>query len=215
MTTIIGDHGLFCIDDSDYAAYALAMQCNAQATDAALASASQALTDYLDRPWITITNTVAVTVDEDTGGGTVGPGGIVGENMNTRGSGTGSPVAVRHRFPSGENVPAGVWLVGSTVNFTFGATTADSNRQLMVYNTPVVAGQASFNDVNQIFRMRDYQGEGGASGALTTVGVMDNRDGTSAHFTTFISHANLASDMTIAIGNWKLWATYLGSGLAF
>jgi hypothetical protein len=213
MTQIIGDHGLLCIDDSDYAAYALAMQCNAQATDAALSSASQALTGYTDRPWISVTKTTSTTVDSDDGSGTIGPDGVIGEDIGTRAVGTGG--TVRNRFPAGENVPAGVWLVGSTINWTFGALTADSYRQLMVFNVPLIAGVGSLSNANQIFRMREYQGEAGATGALTTVGVMDNRDGSAHSFVSFISHANLASDMTVAANNWRLWATYLGSGLVF
>lgn len=216
MTTIIGDHGLFCIGDDDYAAFALAMQCNAQAIDVALSSANGALTGALNRPWVSVVTTTVATIDDDQGGGTIGPGGLIGELIQTTGGGSGSPLVTRNNFPtSSSNIPAGIWLVGSSVNWTFGATTANSYRQIYTMGVPVIGGVANVAFGDQIFRMRDYQGDGGATGALTSVGMIDTRNGNYNSFTSFVSHANVASDMSVAVGNWRLWATYLGSGLAF
>ena len=66
MTDQIGTHGLSCIGDDDYAAYALSMQCNAEATDAALADSNAALEEYLARPWVRVVNTNTVTLEDDT-----------------------------------------------------------------------------------------------------------------------------------------------------
>ena len=63
MTDQIGTHGLSCIGDDDYAAYALSMQCNAEATDAALADSNAALEEYLARPWDRIDDYIAVLKD--------------------------------------------------------------------------------------------------------------------------------------------------------
>lgn len=214
MTEIIGDHGLFCIDDHDYAAFALAMQCNAQVTDEALSSVNNELTGYRNRPWVSVSTTTTATISSS--GGTIGPGGIVGESIETTGSGTGSPLVVRNQWPvSPDNIPPGVYLVGSSINWTFGATTAGSNRQLLVFAVPRIGVSASFSNAVQLFRMRDYQGDGGATGALTSVGIMDARAGNMSSFAAFISHTNAASDMSVAPGNWRLWATYLGSGVTF
>lgn len=215
MTEIIGEHGLFCIDDTDYAAFALAMQCNAQAADAALTGFNASLTGYLSRPWIQVVTTNAVVIDSDASGGATGPGGLLGELIDTTGSGSGSPSVTRNGVTPGLFLPAGVWLVGSSIKWTFGATTASSYRQLLTFNVPRIGGIASTSAANQIFAMRDYQGDGGATGALTSVGVMDNRGGNSAYFGSFFSHANLASDATVSAGDWRLWATYLGSGVTF
>lgn len=215
MTEIIGDHGLFCIEDTDYAAFALAMQCNAQAADLSLSSFNSSLSGYLNRPWIQVVTTNAAVVDSDASSGTTGPGGLLGEAIDTTGSGAGSPSATRNGVTPGLFLPAGIWLVGSSIKWTFGATTASSYRQLQTFNEPRIGGIASYVNGNQIFAMRDYQGDAGATGALTSVGIVDNRSGNSAAFVSFISHANLASDMTVAAGDWRLWATYLGSGVTF
>ena len=221
MSTPIGTHGLTCIDDDDYAAYALSMQCNARAIDTALAGANGQLGGYLDRGWITVVNRTAATIDDSSGGGTIGPGNVIGEAMDTNGSGVGSPLVTRHVLPGpstgGTNLmPRGIYLVGSSVNFTFGATTANSNRQISIFGVRYLNGsQSAITNYINLYSMRDYQGDGGASGARTAVGLVDGRAGTLANFQTFVSHANVASDMSVAIGNWRLWVTYLGSGLAF
>lgn len=221
MSTPIGSHGLACIDDDDYAAYALSMQCNANAIDAALAGINEQIGDYLDRGWILVANRNAVTIDDSSGGGTIGPEGVIGEAMDTNGSGVGSPLVTRHNLPGpssgGSNLmPRGIYLVGASVNYTFGATTANSNRQLSVFGVRFLNGsQSAITNSTNLYAMRDYQGDGGASGALSVVGLVDGRAGNIANFQTFISHANVASDMSIAVNNWRLWVTYLGSGLAF
>jgi hypothetical protein len=221
VSTPVGSHGLTCIDDDDYAAYALSMQCNAVAIDTALAGVNGQMGGYLNRGWITVVNRTAVTIDDSSGGGTIGPGGVIGEPMDTNGSGVGSPLVTRNVLPGpssgGQNLmPRGIYLVGSSVNFTFGATTANSNRQIQIFGVRFLNGsQSAITNFTNLYQMRDYQGDGGASGALSVVGLVDGRAGNLANFQTFVSHANVASDMSVAVNNWRLWVTYLGSGLAF
>lgn len=220
MNMPVGNHGLSCIEDTDYAAFALSMKCNAEAIDAALQFSNGTIGGFQQRGWISVTNTAGFVVDDSSGGGAVGPGGIVGAFMDTNGSGSGSPSVIRSAlpgpFPSSGPMPAGIYLVGSSINYTFGALTANSLRQLRVYGVKFLNGNQSAisNSVN-IYAMRDYQGDGGATGALTTVGVVDGRDGNIAHFASFVNHANTASDMTVAAPDWRLWVTFLGSGLDF
>lgn len=210
MSTPIGTHGLSCIDDHDYAAYALSMQCNAQAADAAMQDAIGQLEEYIGRAWITCANTGVVTVDDASSSGTVGPGGVLGEelfalNSNSQNNGID---------PTASTWPPGIYLVGSSVSWTFGALTANSYRQLSVYGLRRVNGTTNLSTGTfDTSIMRDYQGEAGATGALSVVTFVDNRAGDLARAGAFVSHANAASDMTIAVGGWRLWATRLGSGL--
>lgn len=213
----VGNHGLACIDDDDYAAYALSMQCNANAIDTALAGLNGQIGGYLDRGWISVVNRNAATIDDSSGGGTIGPGLVIGEPMDTNGSGVGFPLVTRHNLPGPSALmPRGIYLVGSTINFTFGGITANSNRQLSIFGVRFLNGnQSTINNFTNLYSMRDYQGEGGANGALSVVGLVDGRAGNLMNFQAFVSHANVASDMSVAVGNWRLWVTYLGSGLAF
>jgi hypothetical protein len=220
MSTPIGSHGLSCIGDDDYAAYALSMQCNAQALDAALASTNEQIGDYADRGWISVVSSSSVTVDSSDSSGTVGPDGILGEEMDTNGSGAGSPLVTRNVLPGPfDNTPAtlmprGIYLVGSSINWTLGALTANSYRQLSIFGVRYLNGTTNYqtNFVN-LTSIRDYQGDGGASGSLTTVGLVDGRAGDLANFVSFFDHGNTASDLVVAAANWRLWVTYLGSGL--
>lgn len=217
MTTQIGNHGLFCLDDEDYAAVALAMQCNAEATDASLSEVNSELNTYLSRPWITVTNPNAVVVDDASG--TLGPEGLVGEILRPTAATTiqvngMAPIYVTSDLST--MLPRGLWLIGASVNWTLGALTANSIRRLLVYGVRRINGVANATtNFTDLYQIQDYQGDGGANGALTVCGFLDNTAGDVAFIASFFSHANTASDITIGINQWRLWATYLGSGVNF
>ncbi len=220
MSTPVGSHGLSCIGDNDFAAFALSMQCNARAIDAALQGVNEQVGDYADRGWITVVNTTTATIDDSASSGTVGPDGTLGEPMDTNGSGSGSPFVTRSGLPGpfGSNpanlMPRGIYLVGASINWTLGALTANSYRQLSIFGIRFLGGSTSYEtNYYDLTPIRDYQGDGGASGALTTVGLVDGRAGDLAGFVTFFDHGNAASDISVASGNWRLWVTYMGSGL--
>lgn len=215
MSTPIGSHGLNCIGDDDFAAYALSMQCNAQALDSALTDVNDQIDDYAARGWITVVNNTPVTIDDSASSGTIGPGGIIGEDVNTNGSGSGSPFVTRSGLPGSNTLmPRGIYLVGSSINWTLGALTANSYRQLSVFGVRQINGTTNNATTYTGFSpIRDYQGDGGANGALTTIGLVDNRAGNVMYFSAFFNHGNAASDLVAAAGNWRLWVTYLGSGL--
>jgi hypothetical protein len=210
VSTPIGTHGLSCINDDDYAAYAMSMQCNAQAADTAMQTDVEQLEEYISRAWITCANTAIVTVDDSASSGTIGPGGLLGEELFAT-----NPNSQRNGIdPTASTWPPGIYMVGSTISWTFGALTANSNRQLQVYGLRRVSGSTSLiTGTYDTSLIRDYQGEAGATGALSVVSFVDNRAGDLARAGAFISHANAASDMTVAVGAWKLWAMRLGSGL--
>lgn len=217
MSTPVGTHGLSCVNDDDYAAYALSMKCNADATDAALTMSQAVLNGYISRPYIQVVNATAIVVDDSAGGGSVGPGGLVGELM--RPSTSSSVVVTASGLPASYSPfntatlwPAGVYLMGSTVSWTLAAATASSIRQLLVYGTPEVLGVATYPNIVDLYQDLDYQGDGGNNGALAAAGFLKS-DGNMAILEAFFSHANVAGDLTIPVGAWRLWAIYLGSGL--
>lgn len=221
MTKQIGEHGLFCPDGEDYAAFALTMQCNAEATDAALTDINTSLGGYLARPWAMATLNGAVVIDDAAGSGTIGPLGLVGAWIRFGAASAGPvPTYQNNNLPAYSNsaptalMPRGVYLIGAQANWTVGALTANSVRQLLVYGVTTQGGVPSpSTDYVDLYRIQDYQGDGGANGALNVVGFLDNTAGNVAYIESFFSHANTASDITIANAQWRVWAEYLGSGL--
>lgn len=217
MTEQIGTHGLSCVSDTDYAAFALAMQCNALAVEDALVTVSNPIETAVTRPWVYVTNTDPIVVDDSSGSGFAGPLGLTGELFPSPGainySVQASGIPVPYGMLEGNFLPRGIYLIGTTVSWTLGATTANSLRQLMVYGIPEENGIVNQQDFTDLFRNHDYQGDGGASGALMTAGILDARNGDIAVVEAFFMHTNTASDLTIATGAWKLWAVHLGEGV--
>lgn len=219
MTDQIGNHGLFCLDEDDYAAIALAMQCNAQATTAALESSNASLNAYLGRPWQTTQNNGAIVIDDSAGSGNLGPLGVVGALLRPGAGTTNLSYNMAPFYVTGDVstfLPRGVYLMGASINWTLGALTANSIRQLLVYGVTSNGGALnSTTDFTDLYRFQDYQGDGGANGAMNVVGFLDNTAGNVASIESLFSHANTASDITVANANWRIWVTYLGSGLNF
>jgi hypothetical protein len=217
VTDQIGTHGLSCISDDDYAAYALSMQCNAEAIDEALSNTNESFGEYLGRPWVQVVNSFSIAVSDDAAGGSIGPLGFVGESMGPE-SGAGIPITTSFNMatPIGATNPLqpGVWLIGASIDWTLAAATANSYRQLMVYGVRNIGGvvQADLT-YTDLYRMRDYQGDGGNNGALNVVGFLDTTAGDVATVNAFFSHANVAGVLTVAPGDWRMWAMYLGTGL--
>jgi hypothetical protein len=216
--TQVGDHGLSCIADSDYAAYALSMQCNALAADEALAADRDALTTAQSRPWINITNTNPIVVNS--GGGSIGPRGVVGEGIrNTSASGLTIQVSGMPGFFVNNNpdtfMPPGIFAIGATVKWTLAVATASSLRQMMVYGIRQIDGSVAENtNYTDLYQSEDIQGDGGLTGSLMATGLLDTRAGDVAAIGSFFTHTNNpANDLTIAAGSWRLWAVYLGTGL--
>lgn len=215
MTKQIGEHGLFCLDDDDFAGVALAMQCNAEATDSALDAVNDDLNTYLSRPWLTVTNPAAVVVNNASG--TLGPNGLVGEILRPTLATTNDANGMATVYVTSDlstMMPRGVYLIGASVNWTVGALTANSIRNLLVYGVRRINGVAdATTNFTDLYQVQDYQGDGGANGALTVCGFLDNTAGDVAFMASFFSHANAASNITIGINQWRMWATYIGSGL--
>lgn len=215
----VGSHGLGCLDTQDYAAWALAMQCNAIATDAALEEVAEQFDAILERPWIVVTNNNVLTVQDDATGGTLGPNGVVGETMNPT---TGSSVNVQaNGLPTAYNSfdpttlwPRGVYLLGASVTCTFGAVTNNSIRQLLVYGIRDIGGNVSaVTNYVDLYYNTDFEGGGAPLGSSLSVFGFLESDGDLAFIQALFSHKNVAGAASVPVNNFRLWATYLGSGL--
>lgn len=209
MTDQVGNHGLFCLDDDDFAAYALAMQCNALAVDAALSAQSTALGQYLGRPWWQRVSTASIVVDDSGGSGVVGPNGVTGAVISL-----GVPVVTANIIDDALHYPPGIFFIGATIQWTLVTPTANSYRELQVFGVQrTAAGTSIETNFVDLVSMRDYQGDGGNSGALNVWGFLDTRNGDISRVEAFFSHGNTGGDLTILAGGWRIWSMYLGSGL--
>jgi hypothetical protein len=106
-------------------------------------------------------------------------------------------------------------MIGATVKWSMAVSTANTIRQLMVYGIRQIDGSVSeITNYIDLYHNEDYQGDGGLTGSLMTGGLLDTRAGNVAAIGSFFTHNNnVANDLTIASGAWRLWAVYLGSGL--
>lgn len=208
MTRQIGNHGLFCLDDDDYAGFALALQCNAQAIDASLDATSDALNGYLDRPYLTWVNRSAQNIS--TGSGVTMPNGLIGSPLSPRGSNVD---VISNGIPIDNSFwPRGVYAVGSTIAWTVGSPQNGTPRTLNLWgqfnsNGTVVAPDTASN----FYFTSDYEGST-AGGALTTSGFLVN-NGNMYIALAALYHTNTLGPLAVAAGAWRAWAIYLGSGL--
>lgn len=206
MTEQIGNHGLFCLDNQDYAAFALAMQCNAQATDAALDTVSDSLTAYLNRPYISFTNTTQRSVSANSG--FTGPTGVNGATLGPFGN-----LPVTNGIPTDEMTPwpRGIYMVGTSITWTVASPTANTVRWLGVYGVYSSGGfESRPNTVANVYFTTDYEGTT-SGGSLTTVGFLRN-DGNMIGMEALFHNTNTGGPLIVPIGSWRGWAMYLGSG---
>ncbi len=209
MTEQVGNHGLSCLGDTDYAAFALSMKCNAEAIDETLANQGGALGTYLGRPWQQAVTTLTVNINADSSGGSIGPFGRVGEAITT-----GGPIFTSNLLPNGALFPAGIYMIGASINWTLVTPTANSYRELSVFGLATIDGEINISTtfVDYVSDI-DFQGDGGNSGALNVWGYLDTRGLRLTSINSFFTHSNTGSVLTIAPANWRMWAMYMGSGL--
>lgn len=219
MTLSVGDHGLTCLDGNDYGAISLWLQKTAQTVDSELTGISSGLSTYLNRPYFKATSTVAVTFTSNTAGsGFVLPDGKIGELFyNTAQSTYINNGGLLTGRANGGNIfnpyriPPGIYLVGSTVNYTVATPTNNSQRTLMIWGETLVSGSAV--NVNVYSRKVLEAGGAGNNGAITVMGLLDARLGNIAGIQAGMWHENAASAITITAGGWSLWMMRIGSGL--
>ena len=216
--TVVGDHGLTCLDGDDYAAIALSMQCNAEAIDSTLTSIDASLDDYLGRWWWSATNTSAINVPNT--GPTIGPEGLLGADLFTDGSITvqanGFPALTS--FPSTFDWPNGIYMMGSTIKYTVATPNNNTIRTLLIYQSVRVGGVATVSPPGPggpVYMSSEYErSAAGNDGSITVGGMFQVADTPiMSRFGAFFSHANTGSVIVVPVGAWRMWFLRLGSGL--
>jgi hypothetical protein len=208
MTTYT-DHGLVCPDDGDYAAIALTMQADAQATDAALLSITNSFNSVYSRPYglfvTTSGNSVSSGGEQEFNEGIWSIQASRGFSAITLGGQLlGSVVTVTIG-------KTGWYGYGNYVNLTLvGAATAFSRRSSFAraYTTesgvPTRLDEARWRTVENSVAGGEFLIASGGSFYATAGDVV--------FFTATWSHANAASNVASQAGA-LFWVTYTGTGI--
>lgn len=208
----IGSHGLSCLEPSDYAAFALYMQCQAEAIDDALTEQLASLDSLLDRPTIIVgasgNVTTASGVNTNNFYNTVVYNNSTFMGLATTGTETyvtiGSPVTLPLN-----PYQRGMYLVGAYAAMdATGAVTAFSQR-----NLTISALDDTLSGPSQVGLCYDINPD--ANTALTNIRLNASfsvvlRGTNGVRIAHQLSHTNAASTVTYAAADAKLWVTYLG-----
>lgn len=195
----VGDHGLACLSDEDYAAIALYMQNQAQAIDTALDGISDSFDSVSLRPGVLMSSTANVAVASGVSGG-VGSSAVLYSNFTLA-----SATSVSFTTPR-----SGWWQYGANVNMVAtGAVTANSLRRLTVSavlsttGPPVTLSSTSDQSFETNTAGEWLVCSGGtfyaAAGRTVSLGVVT-------------LHANAASTVNNMAGA-RTWCFFTGSGV--
>lgn len=210
MTIPVGTHGLTCLSDEDYGAFALWMQCVAGDIDSSLVSINASLNGFMDRPYWQATNIPALNVD--IASGNIGPNGVVGTSL-----GGGVVVAndIPNSFSSSYRLPRGVYFIEATINYTVATPNNNTARTLEVYGMDVINGvESSQTTFRNLYQARVLEAGGaGNSGAISVQGLMFADGIQTRRVESFFYHSNSSSQIAVASGAWRFSLTYFGSGL--
>jgi hypothetical protein len=210
--TSVGTHGLKCLTDDDYGAFALLMQSNAAATNSALSGQSTALGTYSNRPWLWSANSSAINIA--TGAGTsLPPNGDAGAEQTPFGStfiNNGMPNPGVFNF-----FPSGVYLVGSSINWTVATPNNGTLRTLEVYGVRDINGFTSSTvTYTALAQQTTREGSAGGTGSLCVSSIVVANGPTDLRILAAgFFHSNTSSVLVIPVGGWQLWYMYLGSGV--
>lgn len=207
MVTPIGNHGLTCLTDNDYAAVALHMQDQARTLDAALAGISNELTAYNNRMSFVVTSTV--TSSFPALGGQIMPDGREANNVSFAG---GTFLGGGASLIAGGNIlfipPESGWYdIGGYVNVVAaGAITANSERVLYLLTVQTQANV--LQPTQNVYKYRTTETNTGGE-FLETSALIYAEAGRSLSLQLLVSHQNLASNLNLNAGA-KIWATFMG-----
>lgn len=206
MTIPVGDHGLKCLAEEDYAAIALYMQDQALVIDSVLDGMSDSLDTFNLRPGFTAATT-----------GVNGPVASGGEQLQGLGNWsmvysnftpaptTGVSFGIRMTAPR-----TGWYEHGAYINAqASGAVTANSRRTLYARAYRVV-GTGNVLLSETVWRTGDTNT--GGEFLVSSGGSFYATAGTSIIITPYWSHANAASNVQVNAGA-KLWCWFIGSGV--
>lgn len=208
----IGTHGLACLDDTDWADYARYMQCQAEAIDATLFAQQEALEGLLSRPTILVrpsanrTFASGVTITdlfnevEYINNTFMSVSTLGAETWVNIGSAVGVPAVVPYL--------TGMYLIGGCLGMdATGAVTVSSRRTMTIEAVDDSAGVLSVGTITDInpdmgTTIVDVHEDGNFTVVLRGISGVRVRHS--------VSHTNVASTVTIAANDARLWVTYLG-----
>lgn len=212
MAQTIGDHGLYCPDPQDYAAYALYMQDVAERIDAALQEQLDGLDLFFNAPTIILTNSAAVNIPIIPGfNGTLFDTVVFNNStfMSLDPAGTGVLVGSAAGAPVTVPYLRGSYTIGTTVVMTAtGAVTANSARVLVLAAqdfTQPVGSPAVFEGTDQTLDTNT-----GGNFALLCTGQMFLQNISGVRVAAIAQHQNAASSVDVNAGTAFLWVTYNG-----
>lgn len=210
MTTYT-DHGLVCLDDTDYAAIALAIQTDAVATDAALTDITASFNSVNSQPYALLVTTTGngplITVDQEY---TEGNWSLVSSRGLPISAGGGVFTGSAASFIS----PISGWFeYGNYVNLTLaGAATAFSRRNVFAraYGVDTYSGiPVRLDEV----RWRTVENSvAGGEFLIASGGTFYATAGQLIYLTATWSHANLASGVSSTVGA-LFWLNYISTGI--
>jgi hypothetical protein len=212
--TVVGTHGLTCLDSDDPAAVALSMQANAEAIDDALTGIDASIDAYLGRWWWSATNIAAMNVSFNSGTGL--PEGLVGADLFTDGTllvqANGFPAT--SSFPGTFDWPDGVYIAGTSIKWTVATPNNDTPRTLMIVQVNRFNGGAGFSNPNTVTYMStEYEHSPVGNDGSVSCSGMFQVDSSMSRFAACFSHGNSSSVLVIPAGAWRLWFMRMGSGL--
>lgn len=207
----VGTHGQGCLGPEEYGAVALAMQHNRNAVDAALAGNLAAFDSYNNRPWFTVTSTVAVSqvqTPTEWTPFTSWNGWTVVQNTTTGATINASAEMAAARFNVGA-FRTGWWSIGGYVSYQPTGAVTNNTRRLMCIqlNHSVQSVQVYDTIINTSFESNT----GTDSMTVNDIFYLDNQF--SYGVTLGFAHRNSGSSVQANVGA-KIWATYLGSGVS-
>ncbi len=214
MTKPVGTHGLTCIDEADYGAIALWVQCTAESIDDQLTIDQGDLNAFRNRQWFSMANTSSISVNNASG--FVLPEGKVGEvtpSTYISGSWSYSFNNIPDFTDPSSVLPAGVFMMGSSIRWTVATPNNNTIRNLEVFTTtrtgPIPSIETNF-DI--LFQQTDWEASTGG-GSLNTVGFFRSDGVTTYRAYAAFYHENTSSDLVVPVGGWRFWWVYMGSGL--
>src|SRR5687767_301551 len=194
----VGNHGLSCLGDEDYAAIALYMQDQGLAIDAALDDISDQFDSFYLRPGFVSASTGTVLNTTINVTGSIGASATIYANMTVAGG-------IQFVTPR-----AGWWQYGGNVNMVAaGAITANSYRKLIVSAIRSTGGPAeTLSSTSDLSFETNTAGEWVACSA----GSFYSEAGRTMTIRVETMHGNAASGVNNMAGA-RTWCYFIGSGV--
>lgn len=193
-----------CLQDEDYAAIALYMQCLAEQLDDTLASQADEFSDFLHRPaaaWVALATQIGIAT-----GDLITPGPVSWQ--------ANWPVVLPvGQAPRLANL-RGWWYVGANVNLTpDGGTTADSLLRIRMRITNGGVGLSNLADVSDLVYMSATTNGENLSVATTVFYPGTTATGATANplINVELTHVNSSNMGTTLTPPFTVWVFYLGN----